>query len=155
MSHRAHLSRILGIAAAALLLLAGCAGDEVTVTGWQQPAEAVEPCVAILDDAPELVADQEPRPASADHALAWGDPAIILRCGVAEPADLEPTSPCHQIGEIGWFAEEGSRGTVFTTIGREFSVSVEVPEDYEPQADALVDLESVIAQNNPEVEPCV
>lgn len=152
MPHRPHLTLLL--AAAAFGVLSACSSD-LTVTGWERPAEAEVPCEAVHAAAPDVVADQEKRPVTDDQALAWGDPAIILRCGIAEPEALEPTSQCHQIGPVGWFAEDRPGSQVFTTIGRDVHISVEVPDDYEPAADALIDLGDVIAEQTTEVRPCV
>jgi hypothetical protein len=56
---------------------------------------------------------------------------------------------------VGWFTESTSDGYLFTTIGREFNVSVEVPHVYDPEADALVDLADSISRHDPVVKPCV
>lgn len=122
---------------------------------WEQPPDAVAPCTAIHDAAPSQVAGQERREVADDQALAWGDPAIVLRCGIAEPEGLEPTSTCHQIGPLGWFAETLPGGQLFTTIGRDVFVSVEIPDDYEPAADALIDVGDTVAAETAELSPCV
>lgn len=80
---------------------------------------------------------------------AWGNPAIVLRCGVARPPALTAVSP--QIVELAppgagpdasveWFLEPGASGTVATTVHRATYVQVRVPPDYGPDVNALVDL---------------
>ena len=59
------------------------------------------------------------------------------------------------ITDVGWFTETTSDGYLFTTIGRDFYVSVEVPHDYEPEADALADLADSVARHDPVKQPCV
>lgn len=112
-------------------------------------------CRTLLADAPSTVADQPNREVGRTIAAAWGDPAIVLRCGVEPPSELTAGSRCDEVAGIGWFSEEITDGYVFTTIGRQFSVSVEVPSDYEPATDALVDLAPVIERHVPVVDPCV
>ncbi len=88
-------------------------------------------------------------------AGAWGDPPIVLRCGVEKPAALKPTSTCHDVNGVGWLAEQQPDGWLFTTIGRALYVSVEVPAEHEPAADALADLADVIGRHVPVTRPCV
>lgn len=82
-----------------------------------------------------------------DHnttVATWGDPHIVLRCGVDKPAGLQPTSPCDVVNDVGWFSEQIDDGWRFTTIGRAGNIEVTVPTSYAPQADALVDLSAAI-----------
>ncbi len=136
------------------LFLTGCAGsydvDEYpTVKGTKVD------CEALLADVPRRVADQENLDVPGRIAAAWGDPAIILRCGVEKPAALTSTSRCNVVSDVGWLADTTADGYLFTTIGRKFYVSVEVPKAYDPAADALADLASTVKKHDPETRPCV
>jgi hypothetical protein len=142
------------IAGALLALLAGCAGsfdvDEYpTVKGTKVD------CEALIADVPRSVAGKKNLDVPGRVAAAWGDPAIILRCGVEKPEGLKPTSRCFDVSDVGWLAETTADGYLFTTIGRTFNVSVEVPKAYDPAADALADLASTVKKHDPEKEPCV
>lgn len=91
-----------------------------------------------------------------DHdttVATWGDPHIVLRCGVDKPAGLQPTSPCDVVNDVGWFSEQIDDGWRFTTIGRAGNIEVTVPTSYAPQADALVDLSAAI-KKMPQVRAC-
>ncbi len=119
---------------------------------------AVEVCTALVADLPSTVAGQEAREVTAAagaFTAAWGTPPITLRCGVAEPAALEPTSQCYEVDGVGWFAEPGEDGYLFTTIGRTAFVEVGVPGRYAPEADVLVDLAEVVRSHDPVLQPCV
>jgi hypothetical protein len=59
------------------------------------------------------------------------------------------------VDDVGWFSENTSDGYLFTTIGRQYFVSIEVPKDYDPPADALVDLAKSVKKHDPDVKPCV
>jgi hypothetical protein len=136
------------------LLLAGCAGsfdvDEYpTVDGTEVD------CKALMADVPQHVAGQGRLNVPGQVAAAWGDPAIILRCGVEKPEALTPSSRCFDVSDVGWLAESTADGYLFTTIGRTFHVSVEVPKTYDPAADALADLAASVKKHDPEKEPCV
>lgn len=71
-----------------------------------------------------------------------------------KPADLTATSACFPVGDVDWLAETTADGFLFTTIGRQFYVSVEVPMDYDPAADALADLATAVKKHDPSVTPC-
>ena len=135
------------------LLLGGCS-SAVQVTGpTQGPAE----CRSLLRAVPGIVDGQQRRDVEPPHTLAaaWGDPAIVLRCGVPKPARLTASSQCAQVNGVGWFAEQRADAYRFTTIGRSTNVQVQVPYHYQPAADALVDLASAVRENVPEQQPCV
>jgi uncharacterized protein DUF3515 len=137
-----------------LIPLAGC-GSELSVDTYPTTPHTKVDCGGLFADRPVKVAGQKDRRVKGENAAAWGDPAIILRCGVEKPAQLGPASRCDMVDGVGWFSETTSDGYLFTTIGRKFYVSVEVPHDYSPEADALVDLSDSIGRHDPDVKPCV
>jgi Protein of unknown function (DUF3515) len=71
---------------------------------------------------------------------AWGDPPVVLRCGVPRPAALRATSQLVVVNDVDWFPEERDEGYVFTTSGRVANIEVTVPAEHRPEADVLVDL---------------
>lgn len=114
------------------------------------------PCRELLAAAPASVADAPSTPVDSERVAAWGDPRIVLRCGVQEPDALEPTSRCDDVDGVGWFTEErDDGGRLFTTIGRDPDVSVQVPPGYQPAGTALVDLADTIRDRTDAVDPCV
>ena len=145
---------LLAAALSAALLTAGC-GSELSVDEYPTESGTAVNCKGLFADRPLVVAGQDNRRVKGGNASAWGDPAIILRCGVEKPEDLGPASRCDMVADIGWFTESTSDGYLFTTIGRDYYVSVEVPHDYEPEADALADLADSIARHDPVKTPCV
>lgn len=69
-------------------------------------------------------------PSSAQVA-AWGDPAVIARCGVAA---LGPTTdPCIDVNGVDWVAVQLSDGARFTTFGTTPAVEVLIPDAYRPE----------------------
>jgi hypothetical protein len=136
------------------LLLTGCSGS-VDVDDYPTTPDTEVDCKALFADAPRRVADQDRLEVPGDVAAVWGDPAIILRCGVEKPDALTPSSRCFDVNDVGWLAETTADGYLFTTIGRRFHVSVEVPKSYDPAADALADLASSVKKHDPEKQPCV
>ncbi len=83
---------------------------------------------------------------------AWGDPAIVLRCGVPPPAEYQPDAQLFDVDGVEWLPVEGDGGFFFTTVDREAYVEVAVPDDYAPEATVLTDLAEAIQDTVPAVE---
>lgn len=67
----------------------------------------------------------------ADPAVAaWGDPAIIGRCGQPEAAPT--TDTCVTVDGVDWVARPLSDGTALTSYGTDPAVEVLVPASYGP-----------------------
>jgi len=145
----------LSAAAVGLAVVLAACSPGLSVDDYPAEKGSSVGCTALYADLPREVAGLDSILVKDDVAAAWGTPPVILRCGVGEPDALEPTSRCDMVADIGWFTERTSDGYLFTTIGRQFSVSVEVPDIHSPSADALVDLAPAIAKHDPDEQPCV
>lgn len=132
----------VGATAALCLVLAACAAPVAVA-----PVESAGPaCAALTAALPDRLSGQERRTVQpeSDSTAAWGDPPIVLRCAVPTPPTLRPDSSLTQINGIDWFAEERSRGYVFTTVGRTPSVELTVPDAYAPEGNILAELAPVL-----------
>lgn len=113
------------------MLLAGVAACSSATQVAPPPGATLTPCSALAW--PATVAGHEPvatSPASPATA-AWGDPAIIARCGVSA---LHPTTlECLAVDDVDWVVEPLSDGTRFTTYGRSPAMQVLVPRAYAPE----------------------
>ena len=138
-------------------LVAACSAGPVEVTATSPSGAAARECAALVAALPDVVADQERRDVSPEDApaAAWGEPPIVLRCGVPKPAGLRPESPCFVVNDVGWFADEEPDRVVFTTIGRSTYVEMVVPNEYSPQANALPPVAAAIQAATSELRPCV
>ena len=140
------------ITAAGLLVGTGCSTAHVTVA-MPSPStrDAAAACDAWADALPSTLVDQVVRETHPDSPLvaAYGDPPIVLRCGVARPEALEPTSQLVSVNGVDWFPEPLSNGYLFTTVGRVADVEVAVPADYAPEAGPLVELSDVVTSTLP------
>lgn len=144
----------LAACGAALMLVSSCS-SALPIDEYDLDPTATKTCEELYAQAPQTVAGQARRSIGDDRALAWGDDAITLRCGVPKPQGLTRSSRCDFVAGVGWFTSKGSQSFTFTTIGREVFVSVEVPASYDPAADILVDLAPAVEQHDPVVTPCV
>jgi len=137
--------RITTLAAAGALGFATLAACSSAVS-VQAPAVA-EPCEAVLAGAPISLLDElqrETTPVDA-AAIAWGDPPIVMACGV----DSRPTANAQVIAIDGveWIAEGVDEGTVFTTFNRTPVVQLRVPSKYRPEIDAVSALSALIIES--------
>lgn len=71
---------------------------------------------------------RDPEPASALTA-GWGNPAIILRCGVARPAEMsDPEADGVEVDGVGWLLQKQKDGSFrFTSTLRKAYVEVRIP----------------------------
>lgn len=147
MSGRSHL--ILG---GCLVLFTGCGYGPVDVESYEPEPGSSAACTELLDELPETVDDAVRRDVSPADApvAAWGQPAIVLRCGVAMPGSYRPDARLFDVDGVGWLVDEGEGGTFFTAVGREVLVEVAVPDDYSPEAAVLADLAGPILEHLPE-----
>jgi hypothetical protein len=150
LSVRIRLFAAAGLAGA--VLLAGCAGSAgpVSVTLPAPAGAARARCDALAKALPTTVGSQAARtttPAS-PLAAAWGSDPIVLRCGVAEPAEMvtDPTADAVWINGVSWLFQLYTGGVRYFTTDRSLYVEVTVPNDFDPghpnaaPTDPLVDL---------------
>ena len=76
---------------------------------------------------------------------AWGDPAIVLRCGVAKPESYSKASQLLAVNNVNWYPEELQAGVRFTSMETIEFVEVSIPSDYNTTAEILTDLSSAIS----------
>lgn len=140
-----------GAAGALLLVLGGCGFGAVSVEphGLVPGSEPV--CAALVAGLPDVVADAVAREVRDDPAgvAAWGDPVIVLRCGVELPPEYRPDAQLAEIDGVAWLPVEGRGGTFFATVDRDPIVEVAVPDDYAPEGDVLADLAAAINAHIP------
>ena len=104
-------------------------------------------CEQILANTPIKLLGQlqrETQPSDA-AAVAWGDPPIVLACGV-EPI-TSPTAQVVAVDSIEWIASPVGEndGTVFTTVDTSPVLQVRVPAAYRPEIDAVVDITATLS----------
>jgi hypothetical protein len=132
--HRPHL-----ILLAAALVVASCSSAPDPAARAADPA-----CTRALAAAPATVLGKSRTPLDVRGALGWGDPQIVLRCGLP---GLEPTTKtCLDVNGQGWVVGDADADpVVFTLYGHDPTVDVSVPTSYgrSSASGALVDLEPV------------
>ncbi|HYN74652.1 MAG TPA: DUF3515 domain-containing protein [Candidatus Limnocylindria bacterium] len=141
----------LGVGIAALGLLSACTTEVPVVPAEPSSSAAAGACADLVAALPPTLSGEERRatdPASPSTA-AWGDPVITLRCGVARPVQLTPTSELVEVNGVEWLPVELTEGYRFVTVGRVTYVELDVPNAYAPEVNALVDLAAPVAEEVP------
>jgi len=150
-----------GAVACLALGVAGCSSDAVEVEAPEPSGAAATACQELVDALPDRVDGAQRREVEPDTgtAAAWGDPPIVLRCGVPKPAGFDELSTCQITNGVAWFIpDEQITGRavdiVMTTVGRSPDVEVTIPADYFPPADTMVDVADAVKENTVRVARC-
>lgn len=138
-------------------------GPLPAVTAAAPPTNAANevPCTSVLEALPTqldgLDARQVVSNPSSPFVVGWGNPAVVLRCGVARPAELHPASTTDfqlispPSGTAGVYWDVTSRGSdeIYTSVDRAVYIEVSVPSTY--GAGPMPALSGLIAQALPAV----
>lgn len=126
-------------AAAALVFgLTACSSGAVDLALPEHAAESVcgdLPWPARTGPARDL----QRRPVTVDSpaVAAWGDPAVIARCGL--PPLAPTTLNCVTVDDVDWVIRPLDDGHAFTTFGTDPAIEVLIPADYAPETMLLTD----------------
>ncbi len=90
---------------------------------------AQQACQELISALPTDLGDLPARPVDSPspYVVAWGEPAVTLRCGVARPPAFIATADVQQINGVSWFAERRGQTTAWTVVDRPVYVEVLVP----------------------------
>ena len=137
---------LLAVLAAAAASLAGCS-SAVQVDAAPEGADPV--CAAVFAALPDEVAGGERRDTTSQGSSAWGEPPVVLRCGVEVAG---PTSdPCQVVEapdgtSVDWVVSEPQGGrVVWTTYGRTPAVELSMPDVADVTAAAPLDVAEAVA----------
>ncbi|MCX6401560.1 MAG: DUF3515 domain-containing protein [Propionibacteriales bacterium] len=125
---------------AASVVLTACGGP-VDVTDADLSAADEAACDAFAADLPNSLADEQQvdiEPADAP-AAAYGDPAIVVTCGVPEPDGFDLTASCEIANGVGYYIPDEQYADqdldlTITAAGYQPRVEVRVPAEYRPNA---------------------
>lgn len=94
-------------------------------------ADAPE-CARLLAALPEEIGDGldrrplvEPAPAG---AAAWGEPPVVLRCGLGRPAELTPSARLLDVSGVQFLELRGPGATSWVVVDRPVYVAVTLPD---------------------------
>ena len=157
------------VACSLVLLTVGCSDSPPEIHAPELSAADAQACRDFVADLPDTLAGEESVEVTGDteYGAAWGDPAIVLTCGVDQPSDFTDASTCIEVGEVGWYVPDDVFKAMFdgdettdipmTEMNYRPRIHVLIPGEYRPDgftnvAGALAEL---IARDLRRVGECV
>ena len=143
-----------------LVALSGAACGKVDIDDPSASRAERTACAGLVGALPDHVSDQSQRGTKGSElGAAWGDPAIVVRCGVGKPAGYDRFAGCQTINGVDWFVPERmvadqDLDVVLTTIGRTPAVELTVPAKWRPPAAALVDVAAAVKAHTRVLRRC-
>ncbi|MEE6389743.1 DUF3515 domain-containing protein [Microbacterium paraoxydans] len=131
-------SRRLTAVAGATALAAALAGCSTTVH-LEPAADANDPaCANVSVLLPDTVGGYERVWTDAQATGAWGDPTVVLRCGVEPPAPSDLV--CTTLGGVDWLVlEQEEERQRLVTYGREPAIEVIIRRGEQVDFQTIVD----------------
>ncbi|WP_243057246.1 DUF3515 domain-containing protein [Nocardioides sp. SR21] len=132
------------VAFAGLVLLAGCSSGPPEIHAADMSDADAQACRDFVAKLPDTLAGQESVEVAGDteYGAAWGDPAIVLTCGVEQPPEFSDTSTCIAVKQTGWFVPDEVFKDMFdgdettdvpmTEMNYRPRVHVDLPGEYRP-----------------------
>lgn len=130
-------------------LLSACSPGTVSVHPPSPTGTVAEECARLGNVLPQQLESLRARVINPRSPLvhAWGNPAVVLTCGVQPPAGYSATSSeTTAVDGVTWFEQVGTKIVVWTAMrpgsGHDHTVNVQLqaPTHYQDQGTFLVDL---------------
>jgi hypothetical protein len=104
----------------------------VSVPAPPASAGASRSCPRLLAAVPLTLADLPARPvdSASPFVAAWGEPAVLLRCGVSRPRGFVVGVQTIVVNGVTWYPEPTGNRTVWTAVDRPVYVELSVPTGY-------------------------
>jgi hypothetical protein len=135
--------------------------DELPVLPVEVPAvtpEADASCPAVMSALPLELTGEPSRRVQSDSpfAYAWGEPPVVLVCGVDRPAGFTVGTSTIQINGVQWYVDTSDPDTtVWTAVDRPVYVQVSLPAsvDSAPVTALSTPIGHALAYREPEPAP--
>ncbi|WP_027644442.1 DUF3515 family protein [Salinispora oceanensis] len=120
------------------------------------PALAERPatvCRALLSQLPPAIRELPQRPVTAgsEQNAAYGDPALTVACGGPAPTFAD-TDKLWLVNRVCWYGSEAADSTVLSTVDRETTVTVRVPDGYDQPLQWVSPISETIIATVPSVD---
>lgn len=118
--------------------------------------EADAACPALMSALPLELAGERSRPVQSDSpfAYAWGDPAVVLVCGVDRPEGWVVGASAIQINGVSWYVDTADpETTVWTAVDRPVYVEMRLPASVDSAPVTALTTEIAAALERREPDP--
>lgn len=135
----------------AVLVATGCGPQTVQMSPPETDGTTTEVCSDLVAELPDTLMEAERAEVqpSSEVMAAWGDPPISLRCGVPRPNDLQPDSLLEEVNGVAWLPQPEDDPTMFTAVGHQAYVELQVPSGYGAPASALTTVSDLLSEHIP------
>jgi len=132
--------------------LAGCGPGPVRVTPPTAEPAGSQLCTTLHDRLPKKVGDLDQRRTEppSSRTAAWGEPAVVLRCGVGPPEGYRPqVATVAEVNGVSWYQHIAGATIEWVVVDRPVHVELAVPRTYDGQGAFLADLTAAITATLP------
>ena len=108
--------------------------DPLAVSSVEAPGATTAACTSLIAALPDPLGQLPRRQlAQGDDPLltgvaAWGEPAVILRCGTPTPAELTCSASVQVVDGVTWLPLYGSGVTTYLAVDRPVRVALTIPD---------------------------
>lgn len=108
--------------------------DPLAVAAVEAPGATTPACTALTAALPDELgglvrrAIQQADDPSLTAVAAWGEPAVILRCGVPTPAELSCSSAVQEVSGVAWLPLSSGGDTTYFVADRSVRVALTIPD---------------------------
>jgi hypothetical protein len=104
----------------------------VRVAAPPPSADAARSCPPFLAAVPLRLTDLAARPVDSPSPFvaAWGEPPVLLRCGVVRPRGFVVGAQTIAVNGVTWYPEPQGNRTVWTAVDRPVYIELSVPTGY-------------------------
>ncbi len=126
----------------------------LALPGVEAPAAESAPCTTLLSALHGTIGDQPPRTLDppVPGAAAWGNPPIVLRCGIPTPAELSCSSALQVVDGVAWLQLSGSGQTTYLVADRPVRIALTVPDG--SGTAAIQDVSAIVAGTTQQQSVC-
>jgi hypothetical protein len=96
-------------------------------------------CAGLIADLPSKLAQQRQRPVKPanKYAAAWGDPPIMLYCGVPSHT-VAADAQIFAVNGVEWVTYTTNTATTWTSISLSTQIELRIPDDYQEKASQYI-----------------
>ena len=133
--------------------------DPLPLAGVEAPGAATPACTALMAALPAELGGlprrqlQHADDPSLVGAAAWGEPPVVLRCGIPTPAELTCTAAVQEVDGVAWLPLSTGGDTTYFAVDRSVRIALTVPEEV-TSTGPWQEASTVIAATLPERDIC-
>lgn len=130
----------------------------VPVATVGQPGADSAACNSLMRKLPTDLAGSKQRPieGGGNGIAAWGDPTIILRCGLETPEQLNCSAALTQVDAVAWLelANDGLPDTTYIAADRSVRIAVTIPDGTGTGTGPIQQISDIVSATLPARQPC-